>query len=98
MPEDQDKYINQRFDAVDQRFAQDKYINQRFDAVDQRFDDPDASNAWKMTSRNSTNLLSASANASLAMKDRSTSSGNNSRPLTRPRPEPSVSSPGAYRS
>ena len=36
---DQDRSINQRFDAVDQRFAdQDKAINQRFDAVDQRLD------------------------------------------------------------
>ena len=35
----QDKYINARFEAVDQRFdQQDKYINARFDAVDQRFE------------------------------------------------------------
>ena len=35
----QDKYMNAGFDAVDQRFdQQDKYINARFDAVDQRFE------------------------------------------------------------
>ena len=39
---DQNKSINERFDAVDQRFDdQNKSINQRFDAVDQRFDDQD---------------------------------------------------------
>ena len=37
---DQDRSMNQRFDAVNQRFDdQNKAINQRFDAVDQRFDD-----------------------------------------------------------
>ena len=39
---DQDRSMNQRFDAVNQRFDdQNKAINQRFDAVDQRFDDQD---------------------------------------------------------